>query len=84
MSSIQASADNMARRSGNFCGKPLLAEIGSGKLVLTDARDGGCHVRVRLGMSLGVTPYLVEEYGRVSHTGLSHGEVLKILLDSKV
>jgi hypothetical protein len=35
-------------------------------------------------VSLGVSPYFVEEYGRLSHTGVSYGEVLKILLDSKI
>lgn len=84
MSSIQATADNLAVRAGNFCGKPLRAEVGPGRLGLYDTRSGACHTRFRLGVSLGVSPYFVEEYGRLSHTGVSYGEVLKILLDSKI
>ena len=83
MSSIQAAADNLARRAGNFCGKPLRAEVGPGRLSLHDTRDNGCHAKFRLGTSLS-SSYLIEEYGRLSHTGVSYGEVLKILLDSNV
>ena len=80
MSSLQAAADNLAVRAGHCCGKTLRAEVGPGSLSLYDTRDNGCHAKFRLG-SLS-RPYLIETYGRLSHTGLSYGEVLKLLLDS--
>jgi hypothetical protein len=81
MSSIQAAADNLALRAGNFCGKTLRAEVGPGSLSLRDTRDGACHAQFHLGGS--VVPCVRETYGRLSHTGLSYGEILKLLLDSR-